>query len=151
MPGLAAYIEAAGMAPVMFHLTGPQPEDLLPAFTLAARGFTPTAQALVLNEYGIEPGSTRERAFARLTASSAYGSLAAQCVKVWMPRLHAANHLWQDPNRRHYNRGKRLFLHPALKFFKHLAGRSAALSGLPPRVAGKGRWSRRSPRPVRED
>ena len=90
MPGLAAHIEAAGMAPVMFHLTGPQPEDLLPALTLAARGFTPTAQALVLNEYGIEPGSTRERAFARLVKSSAYGSLAAECVKLWMPRLHAA-------------------------------------------------------------
>ncbi|WP_026440680.1 P-loop NTPase family protein [Acidocella facilis] len=90
MPGLAAHIEAAGMAPVMFHLTGPQPEDLLPALTLAARGFTPTAQALVLNEYGIEPGSTRERAFNRLTASSAYGDLTEACVKLWMPRLHAA-------------------------------------------------------------
>ena len=90
MPGLAAHIEASGMAPVMFHLTGPQPEDLLPALTLAARGFTPTAQALVFNEYAIEPGSTRERAFSRLTASSAYGSLAKACVKLWMPRLHAA-------------------------------------------------------------
>ena len=88
--GLAAHIEAAGMAPVMFHLTGPQPEDLLPALTLAARGFTPTAQALVFNEYGTEPGSTRERAFARLTASTAYGNLAADCVKLWIPRLHAA-------------------------------------------------------------
>jgi hypothetical protein len=90
MPGLATHIEAAGMAPVMFHLTGPQPEDLLPALTLAARGFTPTAQALVFNEYAIEPGSTRERAFDRLTASSAYSNLAAPCVKLWMPRLHAA-------------------------------------------------------------
>ena len=90
MPGLAAHIEAAGMAPVMFHLTGPQPEDLLPALTLAARGFTPSAQALVFNEYGIEPGATRERAFARLIASSAYASLAESCVKLWMPLLHAA-------------------------------------------------------------
>lgn len=90
MPGLAAHIEAAGMAPVMFHLTGPQPEDLLPALTLAARGFTPAAQTLVFNEYSIEPGSTRERAFARLTASDAYASLAQTCVKLWMPRLHAA-------------------------------------------------------------
>ena len=90
MPGLAAHIEAAGMAPVMFHLTGPQPEDLLPALTLAARGFAPAAQALVFNEYGIEPGATRERAFARLIASDAYASLAASCVRLWMPRLHAA-------------------------------------------------------------
>jgi hypothetical protein len=72
MPGLATHIEAAGMAPVMFHLTGPQPEDLLPALTLAARGFTPMAQALVFNEYAIEPGSNRERAFARLIACDAY-------------------------------------------------------------------------------
>ena len=41
MPRLATHIEAAGMAPAIFHLTGPQPEDLLPALTLAARGFTP--------------------------------------------------------------------------------------------------------------
>ena len=61
MPGLAAHIEAAGMAPVIFHLTGRQPEDLLPALTVAARGFTPKAQALVFNEYAIKPGSTRER------------------------------------------------------------------------------------------
>ncbi|EKM98187.1 hypothetical protein [Acidocella sp. MX-AZ02] len=90
MPGLAAHIEAAGMAPVMFHLTGPQPEDLLPALTLAARGFTPVAQALVFNEYSIEPGATRERAFARLTASDTYVRLMADCVRLWMPRLHAA-------------------------------------------------------------
>lgn len=90
MPGLAAHIEAAGMAPVMFHLTGIQPEDLLPALTLAARGFTPAAQALVFNEYSVEPGATRERAFARLIASDAYTRLAADCVKLWMPRLHAA-------------------------------------------------------------
>jgi hypothetical protein len=90
MPGLATHIEAAGMAPVMFHLTGPQPEDLLPALTLAARGFTPIAQALVFNEYAIEPGSTRERAFARLIACDAYANLAETCIKLWMPRLHAA-------------------------------------------------------------
>jgi len=90
MPGLAAHIEAVGMAPVMFHLTGPQPEDLLPALTLAARGFTPAAQAMVFNEYAMEPGSTRQRAFTRLTASSAYGNLVEGCVKLWMPRLHAA-------------------------------------------------------------
>jgi hypothetical protein len=90
MPGLAAHIEAAGMAPVMFHLTGPQPEDLLPSLTLAARGFAPKAQALVFNEYAINPGSTREGAFGRLTTSSGYGELAQTSVKLWMPRLHAA-------------------------------------------------------------
>ena len=44
----------------------------------------------MFNEYSIEPGSTRERAFARLIASDAYAGLAADCVKLWMPRLHAA-------------------------------------------------------------
>ncbi|MHB1302610.1 MAG: P-loop NTPase family protein [Acidiphilium sp.] len=90
MPGLAMHIEAAGMAPVLFHLTGTQPEDLAPALTLATRGFTPKAQALVFNEYAIEAGSTRTRAFSRLIASSAYGRLAQSSVKLWMPRLHAA-------------------------------------------------------------
>ena len=90
MPGLAAHIDDAGMAPVMFHLTGTQPEDLIPALTLAARGFTPKAQALVFNEYAIEAGAARARAFSRLTASAAYGQLAQSCVKLWMPRLHAA-------------------------------------------------------------
>jgi hypothetical protein len=90
MPGLATHIEEAGMAPVMFHLIGSQPEDLTPAITLAARGFTPRAQALVFNEYAIEGGVTRTRAFGRLTASAAYGRLAQSCIKLWMPRLHAA-------------------------------------------------------------
>ena len=51
----------------------------------------PKAQALVFNEYAIEPGSTRERAFSRLAASSGYGDIAEACVKLWMPRLHAAD------------------------------------------------------------
>jgi hypothetical protein len=63
MPGLTEQIEAAGLSPVMFHLLGTQPEDLAPPVTLSARGFTPKAQALVFNEYAIELGLTRERAF----------------------------------------------------------------------------------------
>lgn len=90
MPGLAMHIEAADMAPVLFHLIGTQPEDLTPALTLATRGFTPKAQALVFNEYAIEAASTRARAFSRLTASAGYGRLAQSCAKLWMPRLHAA-------------------------------------------------------------
>jgi hypothetical protein len=89
--GLAAHIEAAGMAPIMFHLVGTQPEDLSAAVTLAARGFTPKAQALVFNEYAIDAGSTRERAFGRITASASYGTLVQSSIKLWMPRLHAAD------------------------------------------------------------
>ena len=91
MPGLAAHIEAAGMAPVMFHLTGTQPEDLTPALTLAARVLPQRRKPWCSTNTPSRPGSTRERAFSRLTASAAYGRLAQSCVKLWMPRLHAAD------------------------------------------------------------
>jgi hypothetical protein len=91
LPGLASHIEAAGMAPVMFHLLGTQPEDLAPATTLVGRGFTPKAQALVFNEFAIEPGSTRTRAFARVAASPSYNALVTTSLRLWMPHLHAAD------------------------------------------------------------
>lgn len=91
MPGLTEQIEAAGLSPIMFHLLGTQPEDLAPAVTLSARGFTPKAQALVFNEYAIEPGQTRERAFGRIIGSPSYSPLAKSSLLLWMPRLHAAD------------------------------------------------------------
>jgi len=91
MPGLADQIEASGLSPVMFHLLGAQPEDLAPAATLTARGFTPKAQALVFNEYSIEPGLTRDRAFSRIVGSPSYNPLARSSLVLWMPRLHAAD------------------------------------------------------------
>jgi len=90
LPGLSSHIEASGMAVVMFHLVGTQPEDLAPAITLMDRGFTPKAQALVFNEYSIDAGVTRERAFSRIFASPSYTALAKFSTTVWMPRLHAA-------------------------------------------------------------
>jgi hypothetical protein len=90
MPGLAEQIEASGLSPVMFHLLGTQPEDLAPAVTLTARGFTPKAQALVFNEYSIEPGVTRDRAFSRIVGSPSYSPLTRSNLLLWMPRLHAA-------------------------------------------------------------
>lgn len=90
LPGLASHIEASGMAVVMFHLVGTQPEDMTPAITLADREFTPKAQALVFNEFSIEAGVSRERAFSRIFASPSYAALAKFSTTVWMPRLHAA-------------------------------------------------------------
>jgi hypothetical protein len=91
MPGLAAHIEASGLSPVMFHLIGAQPEDLEPATTLTVRGFTPKAQALVFNEFSIDPGLTRDRAFSRIIRSPSYGALAKANLLLWMPRLASAD------------------------------------------------------------
>lgn len=90
MPGLAAAMEAAGVAPVMLYLLGTQAEDLTPALTLSARGFLPAAQALVLNEVAIDAGTTRADAFGRLTSLPGFTELAKTSVPVWMPRLYAA-------------------------------------------------------------
>jgi hypothetical protein len=91
MPDLGAYIEAAGLAPVMLYLLGTQPEDLTPAITLQSRGFGTKAQALILNEVAIDQGFTRAEAFDRITRADGFVSLARSSVRVWMPRLHAAD------------------------------------------------------------
>ncbi len=91
MPDLAANLEAAGIAPVMFYLLGTQPEDLTPALTLASRGFMPTAQALVLNEVSVQTGQTRRTAFARLIDSPGFQRVARNSIQLWMPRLFAAD------------------------------------------------------------
>ena len=91
MPGFVTQLEAAGVAPVMFYLCGTQPENVAPALALAARGFGPKAQALVLNEYSIPVGATRVQAFARLVASPAFTELARAGIQLWMPRLFAAD------------------------------------------------------------
>jgi hypothetical protein len=90
MPGLVASIEASGLAPVILYMLGPQPEDLTPALTLTERGFAPQARALVLNEFTIEPGITRARAFERIMNLPGFVALAKTSVRVWMPRLFAA-------------------------------------------------------------
>jgi hypothetical protein len=90
MPGLAAAMQEAGVAPVILYLLGTQPEDLTPALTLSARGFAPPAQALVLNEVAMDAGTTRAEAFGRITSLPGFASLAHTGVRVWMPRLFAA-------------------------------------------------------------
>jgi hypothetical protein len=91
MPGLVTEIEAAGLAPVMLYLVGTQPEDLTPAVTLAERGFTSKAQALVFNEFAVPSGQTRKQAFARIRGLQECEHLMAKSVALWMPRLFAAD------------------------------------------------------------
>lgn len=93
MPDLAAYIEGAGLVPIMLYLLGTQPEDLTPAVTLGARGFATKAQALVLNEFAIDPGLARSEAFDRITRVESFLKLAKSSVTVWMPRLFAAEEI----------------------------------------------------------
>jgi hypothetical protein len=90
MPSLATQIESSGLVPVMLYMLGTQPEDLTPARTLSARGFTSKAQALILNEYAIEAGSTRGEAFDRITNLPTFLDIAKSSVRVWMPRLFPA-------------------------------------------------------------
>jgi hypothetical protein len=90
MPSLATQIESSGLVPVMLYMLGTQPEDLTPARTLSARGFTSKAQALILNEYAIEAGSTRGEAFDRITNLPTFLDMAKSSVRVWMPRLFPA-------------------------------------------------------------
>jgi hypothetical protein len=91
MPGLASHLETNGVSPVLLHLAGPQPEDLTPSNTLISRGFSPAAQALILNEFSIEPGGTRHATFASTLQSSAGLTLTEASVIVWMPKLHSAD------------------------------------------------------------
>jgi hypothetical protein len=91
MPGLAGQLEATGIAPVVFYLMGTQPDDLAPIATLADRGFTPRAQAFVLNEVAADPGVSRETAFGQIVGSGIFRRHITQAVPIFMPRLHAAN------------------------------------------------------------
>jgi hypothetical protein len=90
LPSLAETMEIEGIAPVVFHLLTTNPEDLTPALTLSERGFSPPAQALVLNEFGIEAGRTRAESFRRIFQQPGFQTLAQTSVVLWMPRLFSA-------------------------------------------------------------
>ncbi len=91
LPDLARLFEAQGFAIVLFHTTGPQEEDLSPLATLQGLGFQPTATAIVLNEALIEPGDTREAAFARVYRHSVFRqAIKTGAIPIFMPRLFAA-------------------------------------------------------------
>lgn len=91
LPGLCGEIEDAGLATVAFSLAGREPEDLVPALSLCDRGFSPTAQAIVFNEFAVPAGETRARAFARALGSEPYREVSgASALTLWMPRLFCA-------------------------------------------------------------
>jgi hypothetical protein len=92
MPGFAQQIEEAGLVPVSFYLAGAQPDDLAPIATLAARGFSPRARAVVLNESTAEIGLSRQQAFMRVVRNRVLlDQLGSGAINLWMPRLHAAD------------------------------------------------------------
>jgi hypothetical protein len=92
MPGLAQQIEEAGLVPVLFYLAGTQPDDLAPIATLAERGFSPRARAVVLNESAAEVGLSRQQAFMRVVRNRVLlDQLGSGAINLWMPRLHAAD------------------------------------------------------------
>ena len=92
LPELAQMAVEEGSALVMFYHVGPQVDDLSPMATMEERGFQPEATAIVMNEAGVDPGLTREQAFARIHKHRVFReALGRGAVPVWMPRLLVAD------------------------------------------------------------
>ena len=92
LPDLAQMAADEGSALVMFYHVGPQVDDLSPLATMEERGFQPEATAIVMNEAGIDPGLTREQAFARIHKHRVFRAAVERgAVPVWMPRLLVAD------------------------------------------------------------
>ena len=92
LPDLSSMAAEEGSALVTFYHVGPQVDDLSPIATMEARGFQPEATAIVMNEASIDPGLTREQAFARVHKHSVFReAISRGAVPVWMPRLLVAD------------------------------------------------------------
>lgn len=105
VPGLAGMLATDAVAPVMLYMLGPQVDDLSPLATLEGRGFKPAATALVLNEAAVEPGQTREEAFARVYRHSAFAAAGRRgAVPLWMPRLLVAEEI--EAKRLHFTQAR---------------------------------------------
>jgi len=92
LPELPGMVAEQGAALALMYFAGPQVDDLSPIGAMLDRGFQPEATAIVLNEALVEPGQTREQAFARVHKHSVFrASLARGAVPVWMPRLLVAD------------------------------------------------------------
>ena len=91
-PDIVAAIQGEGVEPVALYPLGPRLDDLSPLANLEAAGFQPAATAIIPNEGRIsDPSLTREQAFARTMADSAYKAVLARGgVRIWMPRLLGA-------------------------------------------------------------
>lgn len=105
VPGLATMLTTDEVAPVMIYMLGPQVDDLSPLATLEGRDFRPAATALVLNEAAVEPGQTREEAFARIYRHSAFlSAIQRGAVPLWMPRLLVADEI--EAKRLHFSQAR---------------------------------------------
>jgi hypothetical protein len=94
LPDLAQMAAEEGSALVMFYHVGPQVDDLSPVATMEERGFQPEATAIVMNEAGVDPGLTREQAFARIHKHRVFReAIGHGAVPVWMPRLLVADEI----------------------------------------------------------
>jgi hypothetical protein len=92
LPDLVQMAADEGSALAMFYHVGPQVDDLSPIATMEERGFQPEATAIVMNEAGIDPGLTREQAFARIHKHRVFRTAVERgAVPVWMPRLLVAD------------------------------------------------------------
>jgi hypothetical protein len=92
LPDLAQMAADEGSALAMFYHVGPQVDDLSPIATMEERGFQPEATAIVMNEAGVDPGLTREQAFARIHKHRVFRTAVERgAVPVWMPRLLVAD------------------------------------------------------------
>lgn len=92
LPDLAQMATDEGSALVMLYHVGPQVDDLSPVATMEERGFQPEATAIVMNEAGVDPGLTREQAFARIHKHRVFRAAVERgAVPVWMPRLLVAD------------------------------------------------------------
>lgn len=88
LPDLPAMAQEQGAAIAMLYFTGPQVDDLSPIAAMEDRGFQPAATAIVMNEASVDPGLTREQAFARVQRHSVYrAAIERGVVPVWLPRL----------------------------------------------------------------
>jgi hypothetical protein len=87
---LAAWLQEAGVMPVVFYMLGADQFDLSPLKTMEEIGFQPKATALVLN-CGIEDGDDYEQVFAQVRHHSVYrAAIDRGAQEVWMPKLFAA-------------------------------------------------------------
>ncbi len=92
LPNLASMITEEGSAPVLLYMVGPQIDDLSPIATMAERGFHPEATAIVMNEAAIEPGMSRDAAFARIHRHSVFReALTRGAIPIYMPKLLVAD------------------------------------------------------------
>lgn len=93
-----ATMEQAGVEVVALFTLSPRVEDLTAMAQLVAKGFTPTATALILNQ-GVtrDPTLPPEPEFDAVIEHSAYcAAVKRGAVAIWMPRLYSAKSIEEE-------------------------------------------------------